>query len=176
MSLVLFSLLLSLVILGQRLRYLYADNIALVVTGALLKESLKNVETEANTLVTEIRWLGLEVEPLKIEVMVYYGMRIESPVGGEMVIVGYTVKMSREVKYLGVVLDNKLSFKAYVVRRMVVGWGVARLIRNLLTKIELRTEAVVKIIKIVLVPSLVYRSKVWWKGSLDDKGEIKAWR
>jgi hypothetical protein len=58
------------------------------------------------------------------------------------------------------VLNNKLSFKAYIARRIVVGWGVARLIRNLLTKIELRTEAVVKIIKIVLIPSLVYRSEV----------------
>jgi sporulation protein YlmC with PRC-barrel domain len=77
-----------------------------------------------------------------------------------MVIAGHMVKTSQEVKYLGVVLDNKLSFKAYVARRTVVGWGVARFIRNLLTKIELRTEAVVKIIKIVLVPSLVYRFKV----------------
>jgi hypothetical protein len=121
MSLVLFSLLLSLVILEQRLRYLYADNVALVATGASPKESLKNAETEANALVTEIRRLGLEVKPLKTEVIVYYGTRIESPIGGEMVIVGYTVKISREVKYLGVVLDNKLSFKAYVARRTVVG-------------------------------------------------------
>jgi hypothetical protein len=97
------------------------DNIALVATGASPKESLKNAETKANALVTKIRRLGLEVELLKIEVIVYYGTRIESPVGGEMVIVGYIVKTSQEVKYLGVILDNKLSFKAYVVRRTVVG-------------------------------------------------------
>jgi hypothetical protein len=57
-------------------------------------------------------------------------------------------------------LDNKLSFTAYMARRTVVGWGVARLIRNLITKIGLRTEAIVKIIKTILIPSLVYRSKV----------------
>jgi len=130
------------------------------VTGASPEESLKNAKTEANALATEIRRLGLEVKPLKTEVMVYYGTRIESPVGEEMVVVGHTVKTSREVKYLGVVLDNKLSFKAYVARRTAIGWGVARFIRNLLTKMELRTEAIVKIIKIVLVPSLVYRSEV----------------
>jgi hypothetical protein len=52
------------------------------------------VETKANALVTEIRRLGLEVKLLKIEVIIYYGTRIESPIGGEMVIVGYMVKIS----------------------------------------------------------------------------------
>jgi len=94
MSLVLFSLLLSLIILKQRLRYLYADNVALVATGALPKESLKNAETKANALATEIRQLGLEVKPLKTEVIVYYRIRTESPVEGEIVIVGHTVKIS----------------------------------------------------------------------------------
>jgi len=55
MSLVLFSLLLSPVMVGQRLRYLYADDIALVVCGATPKESLKNAETKANELVAEVR-------------------------------------------------------------------------------------------------------------------------
>jgi hypothetical protein len=114
---VLFSLLLSLVIVGQRSRYLYADNVALVACGATPKEFLKNVETEANELVAKVRRLGLEIEPLKIEVIIYYGTQIESPIGEEIVIVGYTVKMSREVKYLGIVLDNKLSFTAYIARR-----------------------------------------------------------
>ena len=55
MSLVLFSLLLSLVIVGQRSRYLYVDNMALVVYGATPKESLKNAETKANKLAAEVR-------------------------------------------------------------------------------------------------------------------------
>ena len=120
MSPVLFSLLLSLVIVGQRLKYLYADDVALVACGATPKESLKNAETEANELIAEVRQLGLEIKPLKIEVIIYHGTRIESPIGEEIVIVGYTVKISWKVKYLGIVLNNKLSFTAYVVRRTVV--------------------------------------------------------
>jgi len=73
---------------------LYADNIALVVTRALLKESLKNIKIKANTLATKIRQLGLKVKLLKIEVIVYYRMRIKSPIKGEMVIIGHTVKIS----------------------------------------------------------------------------------
>ena len=139
---------------------MYADNVALIATRVLPKKSLKNAETKANALAIEIKRLSLKVKPLKIEVIVYYGTRIESFIGGEIVIISYTVKISWEVKYLGVVLDNKLSFKAYIARRKIVGWDVARLIRNFLTKIELKTEAIVKIIKIVFIPSLVYRSKV----------------
>ena len=65
-----------------------------MVTGASPKKSLKNAETKANAFATKIRRLGLEVKLLKTEVMVYYRMRIKSPIEGEMVIVGYTVKMS----------------------------------------------------------------------------------
>jgi hypothetical protein len=100
---------------------LYVDDVALVACGATPKESLKNAETEANELAAEVRRLGLEIEPLKTEAIIYYGTRIESPIGEEIVIAGYTVKTSREVKYLGIVLDNKLSFTAYVARRIVVG-------------------------------------------------------
>jgi hypothetical protein len=121
MSPVLFSLLLSLVIVGQRSRYLYADDVALVACGATSKESLKNAETKANKLVAEVRRLGLEIKLLKTEAIIYYGTRIESPIGEEIVVVGYTVKTSREVKYLGIVLDNKLSFTAHIVRRTVAG-------------------------------------------------------
>jgi len=84
--------------------------------GATPKESLKNVETEANKLAAKVRQLGLKIKPLKIEAIIYYGTRTESPIGKEIVVTEYTVKISREVKYLGIVLDNKLSFTAYIVR------------------------------------------------------------
>jgi len=71
-------------------------------------------------------------------------------------------------------VDNKLSFKFYVVRRTAAGWGVARLIRNLLLKMGIRTEALVKMIKTILVPTLIYGSEVWWKGRENDEGETKA--
>ena len=52
---VLFSLLLSPVMIGYRLRYLYTDDVAIIAWGNIVEESLVNVETEANTLVEEIR-------------------------------------------------------------------------------------------------------------------------
>ena len=100
---------------------MYANDVALVAYGAMPKEPLKNAETEANELAAKVRRLGLEIEPLKIEAIIYHGTRTESPIGEEIVIVGYTVKTSRKVKYLEIVLDNKLSFTAYIARRTVVG-------------------------------------------------------
>ena len=94
MSPVLFSLLLSPVILGQRSRYLYIDDIALMATRALPEESLKNAKTEANTLTIKIRWLGLKVKPLKTKAMVYHRTRTESPIEKKMVVAGYIVKTS----------------------------------------------------------------------------------
>jgi len=58
------------------------------------EESLKNVETKANKLAAEVRQLGLEIKPLKMEVIIYYRTWTENPIGEEIVIVGYTVKIS----------------------------------------------------------------------------------
>ena len=65
-----------------------------MATGVLLKEFLKNTKTKANILIIEIKQLGLEVKLLKIKVIIYYRIRIESPIRGEMVIVNYIVKIS----------------------------------------------------------------------------------
>ena len=56
-----------------------------------------------------------------MEVIIYYRTQIESPIGEEIVVIEYIVKISWEVKYLGIILDNKLSFTAYIVRRTAVG-------------------------------------------------------
>jgi len=71
-----------------------------------------NIEIEANTLVEEIRQIGLEVKLVKIEAITFYGVRTEPLRQVELIIVG---------KYLGIVVDNKLSFKSYIARRTVVG-------------------------------------------------------
>jgi hypothetical protein len=42
-----------------------------------VEESLANAETEANTLVEEIRRVGLEVNPAKIEAITFYRVRTE---------------------------------------------------------------------------------------------------
>jgi len=73
---------------------LYIDNVALVATRTLFKESLKNTKTKANAFATKIKQLGLEVKLLKIEAIVYHRIRIESPIGGEMVMAGYIIKTS----------------------------------------------------------------------------------
>jgi len=74
---VLFSLLLSPVIIGHRSRYLYIDNVAIIAWGNIAEESLVNAETEANTLAEEIRWVSLEVNPAKTEVMTFYSVKTE---------------------------------------------------------------------------------------------------
>ena len=80
-----------------------------------------NIEIEANTLVEEIRQIGLEVKLVKIEAITFYGVRTEPLRQVELIIVGSLGKISREIKYLGIVVDNKLSFKSYIARRTVVG-------------------------------------------------------
>jgi len=59
-----------------------------------VEESLVNTEIEANTLVEEIRWVGLKVNLAKIEVMTFYRVRTEPLRQVELIIVGSPVKTS----------------------------------------------------------------------------------
>jgi hypothetical protein len=72
-SLVLFSLLLSKVLTGKGNgnRYGYADNIAVRAFGETLKQVLFNTKRLANKLAKEVKELGLEIEPTKIEAIIF---------------------------------------------------------------------------------------------------------
>lgn len=48
-----------------------------------------------------------------------------------MVIRGHTVEIKEQVKYLGVYINNKLSFKKHVIARAAQGWGIIKIIKKL---------------------------------------------
>ena len=73
MSPMLFSLLLSKVLTrkGNGNRYRYANNIAVRAFSKILKQVLSNAERLANKLAKEVKELGLEIKPTKIEAIVF---------------------------------------------------------------------------------------------------------
>ena len=70
---VLFSLLLSLVLYSKKNtnRYGYTNNVAVRAFSELLEQVLSNVERLANELAEEAKELGLEIEPAKMEAIVF---------------------------------------------------------------------------------------------------------
>ena len=174
---VLFSLLLSKVLTGKGNgnRYGYADDIAVRAFGETLEQVLSNAERLANELAEEVKELGLEIEPTKTEAIVF--RRSKAPIPqGELTVQGRVVKTSKNVRYLGVHLDDKMTFRKHIETRTALGWGVANLIKKLSRDMGLRVEGTIKLIKTVLIPTLTYGSEVWWKGKNDPNGQTKGQR
>jgi len=64
------------------------------------------------------------------------------------------------VRYLGVHFNNKIMFRKYIEIRIALRWGVVNLIKKLSYNIGLYIKGIIKLIKIVLIPILIYRLKV----------------
>lgn len=90
----------------------FADDIAIVVIAKNLKE-LEAIANDAVSIVNE--WLGsvgLELAEQKTEVLLISGRRKAEAITirvGE-----HDIRSQKAVKYLGVMLDNKLSFKEHI--------------------------------------------------------------
>jgi hypothetical protein len=172
---VIFSLLLSPAVKDKENRYAYADDVSVMAKGSSAEEALEKAGREANQLARELRDLGLEIEPSKTEAIIFTKRGRKIPTG-QVVIRGHAVETKEQVKYLGVHIDNRLSFKKHVTARAAQGWGITKMIKKLTQDMGLRTEATLKLIKTVLVPTLTYGSEVWWRGKEDEKGNLKTKR
>jgi len=74
------------------------------------------------------------------------------------------------MRYLGVHLNDKIMFRKYIETRTALRWGVANLIKKLFCDMGLCIKGTIKLIKTILIPTLIYRLEVWWKGKNNLNG------
>lgn len=90
----------------------YADDLAMVVK-ARKEEELERKTNQA--LETICRWMsgkGLEIAPEKTEAVLINGKKKCRPLN--ISIMGRSIEIKKEIKYLGVVIDTNLSFGAHI--------------------------------------------------------------
>lgn len=141
----------------------YADDVVLLVRGKHTQTISDLMESSLRRLLTWARDNGLGVNPAKTELVLFtraYKIdRFELPK-----LDGVTLTLSNEAKYLGVILDSKLSWKrnteerrkkalcAFYTCRKTFGkrWGLQPYI------IHWMYTAIIR-------PILIYGSLVWWR-------------
>lgn len=170
-----FSLLLSPSFRGNKDRYAYADDCAVIGAAKTPEEAITIAERNANQLATELRSNGLTLEPDKHE-LILFGLNkkkrenMETPT---VLIEGKEVKAKDSVRYLGVQLNSDLKFKDHVQIRA----NKSQMISSYLKKLGGQTKGMsvegnVKLIRAVLQPSLLYGSEVWWQGESRGQGYL----
>lgn len=92
----------------------YADDTILVVGGSTINEVLAKTELSLEMVVAEIRHLGLQLSPQKTEITIFsVRMDEEGFVGLTVPVMGVSVPIRQNFKYLGLIVDKKWNFKEY---------------------------------------------------------------
>ena len=134
----------------------YADDIVILITGKFLQTISDLMETALGNISTWAGKNGLGVNPSKTEI-VLFTRRTKIPEFRRPRLNGITLSLSSEAKYLGIILDSKLSWKRNIEERTRKGlaafgenWGLSPYITHGLYKTVVR-------------PVTTYGALVWWK-------------
>ncbi|KAL0842499.1 hypothetical protein ABMA28_014593 [Loxostege sticticalis] len=94
----------------------YADDTLVTASGVDFVEAARRATAGVATVVQRIRRLGLEVALDKSEALCFHGPRQAPPAGSHLSVGGTQIALGRTLKYLGLTLDPRWSFRAHFER------------------------------------------------------------
>ena len=145
-------------------------DIAILVEGANTEESSLRVQLELEASIEWGRKNAAAFAPDKAELIHFY--RDRKPHAEGVLLGDQEVKPSASVRWLGVILDSRLSFKKHVET-----WAGKALIANFLKSLnKTRKGSPVAIAaKACMAPVALYGMEAWWPGherqSYDDRNK-----
>ncbi len=158
------SLLLKLNALGYTAQA-YADELAIVTQGKNLNTIADLTQGSFRVVDSWCKTKGLPVNPEKTEVLLFTRKRKTEGVV-KLEYQGVKLNLTKEVKYLGVILDDKLMWKAHVRTQVKKGlkalWSCNAYIgrtRGLSPKMALWLYTH------VIIPKITYAAVAWWYGT-----------
>ncbi|GHJ61402.1 hypothetical protein NOK12_39200 [Nocardioides sp. OK12] len=149
----------------------YADDTALLSSGWDLSQAIVNAEQDLEVLVREIEGLGLKVAPQKTEAMAFPASafcrrRNVSP--PKICLRGVRVEVRTSVKYLGIVVDSKMSFRPHFEAVIPKAEGILRHLGRLLPNLHGPGERKRRLYSGVIHSVLLYGAPVWWRAIVED--------
>lgn len=144
----------------------YADDVCALISGRSLATICSKMQIVLDKIENWCNLQGLSVNPNKSTLVLFTRKRkmegLTLPA-----IKGVTLQLSSEVKYLGVTLDNKLSWKTHVEQKVSRTLKVFWQCKGAFSKTwGLRPAVVYWIYTTLIRPIVTYASVVWWKATL----------
>lgn len=167
-SLILFLLYTALIhsIGGEKRRFGYADDSAMLAIARTLKESTRQAQEMLDNTILWGRENGSTFDPDKTEVM-HFSRRREDPDDIPPPIIHGTreVHPDKAMRWLGMWLDKTLSFKRHIEVRAAKARTVSKHIKGL-NKVHsgIPPHAARKAVATIVIPKALYGSEIWWPG------------
>ena len=140
----------------------YADDGLVLVTGRFMEVVCDRMQVACRTIERWCRRSGLAVNPDKTELIMFTKKRnltrFRSPT-----IYGVPLTLKEEVKYLGVIIDRKLTWKPHVdnivKKATTLLWQLRRIVGR---KWGLQPQTMMWVYTAIIRPRITYGSLVWW--------------
>lgn len=139
----------------------YADDFAIVSRGKFISTVIERMSHAINIVQEFALSVHLSVNPEKVATMVFTRSRVE--VTHQLSMFGKPLKLVKEFKYLGLLIDDKLDWKKHMLSRVDKARKVLFQCRNLVGKTFGLSPAVMHwIYSMVIRPIVTYCSLAWW--------------
>ena len=144
-------------------RFSYADDIGILGIGPTVAESAASAQREVNHLLDWARENAVSFDTNKSEVIHFVGCRRER--GGEIQVNGTEIKPAEHIRWLGVHLDPKLTFKHHVTTWCGKALKTAQHLRRLNSVSRgAAPRMLVTAVDMCVVPVATFGADVWWPG------------
>ncbi|CAK9834351.1 Putative 115 kDa protein in type-1 retrotransposable element R1DM [Anthophora retusa] len=149
----------------------YADDTLYLEEGDNLGDLITNAERRIGEIVGRIENLGLEVASEKTEVVIFTRKRYKYGEKREIKIKNRIVKAKGNLKYLGIILDEKLLFRSHMQEAYVKAMKVMNRLGMLLGNVKGPSQDKRKLLTSVGLAIFTYGAPIW--ADSIEKGENK---
>lgn len=140
----------------------FADDIAILIKGRFVSSLCDRMREAFRLIEAWCKGTGLKVNPAKTSLMLFTTKRLSQGFYAP-ILFGKGIDLVQEVKYLGVILDPKLSWRTHLGEKIRKALNCFWLIRNSVGKSWGLSPSVVSwIYTAVARPLFAYASIVWW--------------
>lgn len=144
-------------------RFSYADDIGILGVGRTIKDSAVAAQNEVDKLTTWAHQNAVLFDAEKSEVVQFPGRQKEEPVG--ILVGGNRIEPADNIRWLGVYLDPRLSFKQHVSTWCGKTLKLAQHMRRLNSvKRGAAPKALISAVDSCVIPVATYGAEVWWPG------------
>jgi len=140
----------------------YADDVAIVTRGNFLNTLKERMDIALRIIQNWCIAVGLTVNPSKTAAMIFTRKYKPEPIG-LLKLWGKEIAYTSSVKYLGVTLDTKLSWKLHLEDKRKKFYTSMWACRRAMGKTwGIKPSIAMWLYKMVLLPRLMYAAVVWW--------------
>ena len=151
----------------------YIDDVALYVTGKTAKENSEILQEVTKTVFAWAEVNAVQFDDSKSELIHFCKSRKEPT--AEITLPNNTViKPASQVKWLGIWLDRKLTFKAHVQKKVTAATRVLHLIHRLMnSEWGLSAQAEKQLYLTCITSVSDYGAEIWWKGQKSYQDQLQ---